>query len=112
MQAQEQALGSLDSPAQGDLYHSVELTLEKLGVHYQFKLWQMDSMPMCILIKEESDLLGRLKVGDILDMKYYSTGSPYPSPFMQTVVRHITRENQGRFRGHYIVSLEIVGRQP
>lgn len=111
MQAHEQAMGAPDSAAQGALYHSVELSLEKLEVHYQFKLWRVDSMPMCILVKEDSDLLGRLKVGDILNMKYYSAASRYPSPSTQTLVRHITKECQGRFRGHYLVSLEIVGCQ-
>jgi tetratricopeptide (TPR) repeat protein len=63
---------------------------------------------MCFLIKENSDILPRLRVGDILEMKYYSASSAYESEPRKTVIREITRDDQGPFKGHYLVGLEIL----
>jgi hypothetical protein len=108
MHAQHKVIEGLRPRGQEPFFHSVELKIEQRGMHYQFKLWHVDAASMCILIKEESDLLKKLKVGDVLAMRYYSTGSPYPSPAIQTLVRNMTKESHGRFRGHYLVSLEIL----
>jgi len=43
-----------------DQYYSVEFFIN--GTSYQFKLWNIISMPMCILIKEDSDILPWLRV--------------------------------------------------
>jgi len=89
-------------------YHSVEFSLKELSVHYQFKIWDMESMPMCVLVREDSDILRLLKVGDTLNVQYYSPGSVYPSDSLATAIRHITRNDRGRFKGHFLVGLEIL----
>jgi tetratricopeptide (TPR) repeat protein len=68
----------------------------------------MASRSMCFLIKEGSDILPRLRAGDIVEMKYYSTSSAYTSEPRRTVIREITRDDQGPFKGHYLVGLEIL----
>ncbi|MGE5840533.1 MAG: hypothetical protein ACM34H_11395 [Deltaproteobacteria bacterium] len=55
-----------------------------------------------------SVILQLLKVGDLLNVKCYSTKSVYPSGRQESAVRHITRNDQGKLRGHYLVGLEIV----
>ncbi|MGE5842394.1 MAG: hypothetical protein ACM335_08960 [Deltaproteobacteria bacterium] len=47
-------------------------------------------------------------MGDLLNVKCYSTKSVYPSGWQESAVRHITRNDQGKLRGHYLVGLEIV----
>jgi len=37
-----------------------------------------------------------------------SIKSAYPSDYQKTAVRHITRNDQGRLKGHYLVGLEIL----
>ncbi len=37
-----------------------------------------------------------------------SIKSAYPSDYQKTEVRHITRNDQGRLKGHYLVGLEIL----
>ena len=91
-----------------DQYHSVEVELAGMNYPYQFKIRNNPSSSMCFLIKENSDILPRLRVGDILELKYYSAGSAYVSEPRKTVIREITRDDQGPFKGHYLVSLEIV----
>ena len=91
-----------------DQYHSVEFELAGMIYPYQFKIRSIASRSMCFLIKEDSDILPRLREGDILEMKFYSPGSVHTSEPRKTVIREITRDDQGPFKGHYLVGLEIL----
>ena len=95
-----------------DQYHSVEVELTGMIYPYQFKIRSNPSSSMCFLIKENSEILPRLKVGDILELKYYSAGSTHVSEPRKTVIREITKDDQGPFKGHYLVGLEIVEALP
>lgn len=88
-------------------FHSVELSLRALPIAYQFRILHMDSDPMCFLVKNNSDILDQLKVGDMLDMKYYSSNSAIPCRSLATQISDITRKEQGRFKGHCLVGIEI-----
>ncbi|MEW6669233.1 MAG: hypothetical protein AB1512_28810 [Thermodesulfobacteriota bacterium] len=91
-----------------DQYHSAEFSFEGPDVNYQFRIWNTASSSMCVLVKENSEVLSLLKVGDTVKVKYYSPDSLYPSEGLSTVIRHITRNEQGRFKGHFLVGLEIL----
>ena len=91
---------------QVDQYHSVEFPTN--GCAYQFKIYNNESTSLGILVKENSGVLNLLKAGDILNMKYYSSGSNLSTDYMKTAVRHINKQDQGRFKGHYLVGLEIL----
>ena len=88
-------------------YHSVEFSIQGMELAYQFKIWNTFSTPMCVLVKEDSAILPSLKVGDTLNLKFYSNGTSHSAASLKTAIRHITRD-QGRFRGHYLVALEIL----
>jgi hypothetical protein len=89
-------------------YYSAEFLVEGLEVSYQFKIWEKAPKAVSILVKQNSDLLQILRVGDTLNVKYYSIKSAYPSNCQKTAVRHITWKDQGRLKGHYLVGLEIL----
>ncbi len=89
-------------------YYSAEFVLDGLEVSYQFKIWEKAPRAVSVLVKENSDILQLLKVGDTLNVKYYSIKSAYPSDWQKTAVRHITWNDQGRLKGHYLVGLEII----
>jgi len=91
-----------------DDYYSAEFVVDGLAVSYQFKIWEKTPKAVSVVVKENSDLLQLLKVGDTLNVKYYSIQSAYPSEWQRTAVRHITWNNQGRLKGHYLVGLEII----
>jgi len=102
--------GNLDhSGVITDEYYSAEFVVDGLALSYQFKIWEKAPKAVSVLVKENSDILQSLKVGDTLDVKYYSIKSSYPSDWQKTAVRHITRNEQGRLKGHYLVGLEILG---
>jgi hypothetical protein len=87
-------------------YHSVEFSIQGVELAYQFKIWNTSSTPMYVLVKENSAILPSLREGDTLDLKFYSSESSYSTASLKTRIRHITKD-QGRFRGHYLVALEI-----
>jgi len=88
-------------------FYSAEVKIEGLNFAYQFKIWNIPSKPICFMIREDSEILQCLKAGDSLDVKYYSSNPVYSSEYHKTVIREITKEDQGRFKGHYLVGLEI-----
>lgn len=89
-------------------YHSVEFFIEELSLPYQFRIWEMASGSIRVLVRGDSGVLPFLKVGDTLAMKYYSTDSIYPSENIRTTIRQITKKNRGRLKGHYLVGLEML----
>ena len=96
------------SSKDAEAYYSVEVTLKELSENYQFKLRCMGSSPMCFLVKENSRILRRVKVGDTLRMKYYSSNSGCHAEYLNTQIKDITKNDQGRFKGHCLVGLQIL----
>jgi len=90
-----------------DQYYSVEFLISGCVCAYQFKIWDISSKGVCVLVKEDSDLLNYIKVGDILDLKYYKTDSSEPPEYLKTGIKHITKDEKGRFKGAYLVGLSI-----
>ena len=97
-------------PSQGQEAHfySVELFIQEPKMLYQFKIWNFSSEPMFILVKEGSALLEQLKVGTVFKSKYYSTDLMCPTVNMQTKINQIARNENGRFKGHYLIELAMI----
>jgi hypothetical protein len=93
-----------------DRYYSVEFSLSEVEFLYQFKIWNISQQGICVVVKEGSEILNHLKVGDILEMKYYPTDKQGSTEALRTEIRHITKDEQGRFKGHYLVGLSILER--
>jgi len=91
-----------------DRYYSVEFSMEGMEYIYQFKIWNISSKGLCVVAKEDSDILKHLKAGDRLKLKYYSTAKKHPMRFMETEIKHITRDVPPRFRGHCLIGFEIL----
>ena len=90
-----------------DEFYRVEISKPGLDYAYQFKIWNTSQHGMCILVKENSDILNHLEVGDILDTKYFKDGLSNQEEFLKTEIRHITKDDQGLFKEHYLVGLSI-----
>ena len=89
-------------------FYSVQFTTEGLASFYQFKLWNISSKGMCILVKEDSDVLNHINVGDMIEMTYYLTDSQGAYENLRTQIKHITQSEDGRFQGHFMVGLSIL----
>ena len=90
-------------------YHSVEFSISESTFAYQFKIWDISPKGICVLVMEDSGLLNRLKAGDILNLKYYTTDSSRPIEYLETEIRDIAKDENGRFKGLYLVGLSILG---
>ncbi|UCH00664.1 MAG: PilZ domain-containing protein [Deltaproteobacteria bacterium] len=91
-----------------DKYYSVEFSISNSAFVYQFKIWDISAKGVCVLVKEDSELLNHLKVGDVLNLKYYPADSSHPIEHLKTQIRHINKDEEGRFKGLYLVGLSIL----
>lgn len=89
-------------------YYSVQFSIRELSFRYQFKLWNISSQGLCILVKKESAVLDHVHEGDIIDVDYYLVGGNGTLENRRTQIKHITPNDNGRFRGHCLVGLAIV----
>jgi len=89
-------------------YHSVEFALNSPFPIYQYKLWRTSGNGVFLLVKNDSTLLPRLKVGNIVPMKYLGGNSMRHVEIRDTQIKKIVNERKGRFQGHYRVELAIV----
>ena len=88
-------------------YHSVEFSLEGYEYAHQFRIWNSERASMFVLVKQSSVLLQRLKVGDLMKMKYYTNDSLPQAEYVDTRICHIIKEDQGKFRGHCLIGLAM-----
>jgi hypothetical protein len=91
-----------------DQYYSVNFSITRPPFVFHFLIWDKSSNGMSLLVKEDSVALNYLKVGETVAMKFYKTDSSKPAEFLKAKIRHITRDEQGRFRGHYLVGISIL----
>ena len=89
-----------------DKYYSVQFSLSKMDPTYLFKLRDISSNGLCILVKQDSTVFRQLNEGDILDMEYNPTRSSGPTKLLKT---QITSKNcYDRFKGHSLIELMII----
>lgn len=94
-----------------DRYYSVEFQLKDTGNVYQFKLRDMSSQGLGILVNKDSAVLKSLKVGDTVDMKFIPPESAGLSESLITQIAHITQKNEEPFKGHFLIGLLITERE-
>jgi hypothetical protein len=91
-----------------DRYYSVQFSIKDLAYIYQFKIRDVSARGLCILVDENSEILKHLKPGDVIDMKYYLSESVGTTESFKTEIRHIIKDADKRFKGHYQVGLLIL----
>jgi hypothetical protein len=89
-----------------DNYYSVQFTLSRMDPAYLFKLRDISSNGLCILVKQDSTAFKQLKVGDVVDMEYNPKEFSGSTKLLKT---QITSKNcYDRFKGHSLVELSII----
>jgi len=94
-----------------DRYYSVEFQLQETGNVYQFKLRDMSSKGLGILVNKDSAVLKHLKVKDTVDMKYIPPELTGSSESLKTQIAHITQKDEDPFKGHFLIGLLITERE-
>jgi hypothetical protein len=91
-----------------DDYFSVNFSVEGAPFVFQFLIWDMSPKGMSLVVREDSEAMRYFKVGKVFNMKYYKTNSSEPPRYLKTSIRHISRDENERFKGHYLVGISIV----
>jgi hypothetical protein len=94
-----------------DEYHSVEFLLSGAEYIYQFRIWNLSPQGMCVVVRQDSGLLKHLNVGDVIKLRYHPGDLKNPIVRLRTEIRHITQQEEGRFKGHSLVGLLILEKQ-
>ena len=90
-------------------YYSVEFSLKGLDIDHLFRIRDTNSDHKCVLVREDSRMLPLLKIGDVLPLKFIFNDTPFLSDRLNTAIRFIVKQDEGRFKGHYFVGFEILG---
>jgi hypothetical protein len=88
----------------------VELKLLSLPI-YLFKVKDTSPNGLCFLVKEDSDILNHIQIGQILQLKDYSEDNDKAFELLMCEIKHITNPDNGPFQGHRLVGLLILDRQ-
>jgi hypothetical protein len=97
----------ISSPSENREFQSVEVTFDGIECSHQFRIWNGEPCSMFVLVKHSSEIKDRFKVGEVIKMKYYTNDSNGRTKMMDTKIQQIIKEEQGRFRGHYVVGLAL-----
>jgi hypothetical protein len=87
-------------------FYSVQFAVNDRGPAYLFKLRDISSKGMCILVKEDSFVLKQLQVGDILNMKFNQSEPLNSSTSLKTQIT--SKYPHYHIPGHFLVELSIV----
>ncbi|MBW1803860.1 MAG: hypothetical protein JRJ85_24400 [Deltaproteobacteria bacterium] len=97
----------LTSKRKATSYYSVEFSFEGVECIYQFKVWHTPAVYKCIIVKEDSNFLKWIRLGDTHTLKCNFENATHLSVFKNTVIRFSRKQEKGRYKGHYIVGLEM-----
>ncbi len=91
-----------------EMYAFVEIFFPQLMVAYQFKLRNLSSKGLCIVIKQGSEILKHLKESHIYELKFCKGEREDTGIYLKTKVKHITKGTDTWFKGHFLVGLIII----
>ena len=86
-------------------FYSVQFPLNDTGLTYLFKLRNTSDNGLCILVKKESIIAEKLKVGDILNMEYNQMDSPNPL-VLKTLIH--SKNSHDSVNGHSLIGISIL----
>jgi len=75
---------------------------------YQFRVTDVGTKGAGMLIKEDSDFLSMIKVGQVVDVEFISPEGTSPSGNYKAAIKHITKLGKGKNDGHCVVGISIL----
>jgi len=95
-----------------DRYSSVEISISNAEPAYMFRIRNIPSSGVGILVKEGSAILRHLRVGDTLNLKYNPFAATDLPEYLKTEIRYITEYDQTRPHKHYLVNFAVIENKP
>jgi hypothetical protein len=75
---------------------------------YQFKVTDVSTKGAGLLINDNSGFLKMIEVGQIMDVNFISPKGLKPKGMYKAEIRHITKMDKGRYKGHRLVGILIL----
>ena len=75
---------------------------------YQFRVTDVNSVGAGLLVKEDSQFLSLIRIGQIVDTKFLSPDDTDPSGDYRAEIKHITKPDKGKNAGHCLIGLAIL----
>ena len=89
---------------------SVELKLPSLPI-YLFKVKDSSQNGFCLLVKEDSDILKYIHVGQVLNIRSNTEEKMKPAEILLSEIKHITKKGKGSYKGHQLVGIKILDKK-
>ena len=86
---------------------SVELKLPSLPI-YMFKVKDSSQNGFCLLVKEDSNILEHIHVGQVLNIRSYSGDNMESDEILLSEIKHITKKDESPYTGHQLVGLLVL----
>jgi|GEM_PF-183762 len=78
---------------------------------YVFKLKDVSEKGTCFVVKEDSNLLRNIQVGQEIEIQTVLNESGSVSTvFQRSKITHITKPGEGRFKGHLLIGVKVLNR--
>jgi len=90
-----------------DSLYSAEIRLNGFYLVYLSKLRTMNGGGPCFIVKENSIMMKRLRVGLGLELRCWSPKNAYAVKYFRAKIKQITSPHDGPINGHYLVGLAI-----
>jgi hypothetical protein len=87
-------------------FHGAEIKLIGIPL-YHFKLKDISDYGVSLLVNENSAMIIHLTVGQCLKIKFYSDSHANLNGYFESEIKHITKIEEGRYKGHYSVGVQI-----
>jgi len=91
-----------------DEYLSVEFITSDFIPAHLFVVYNLAPTGIGIIVKEGSAALKHLKVGRIMEAKFTLSKVRGEFENCKVEIRHITKDDKDRFKGHYLIGLSIL----
>jgi hypothetical protein len=91
--------------------YTVKLLFDGAQADRHYRVWHKATTYMCVLLEQAPSILGRLRVGDTMNVKYFDSDQAVSPEHLETEIRKVKKRNQGRLKGRYLLDLKIRGNQ-
>ena len=75
---------------------------------YQFKVRDISEKGAGLLVKDDSEFLNLIQVGQVVEADFISPTGKLPAGLYKVEIKHITKLTTGKIRGHRIVGVFII----
>ncbi len=91
-----------------DEYYMIEFSFEGETQTRQYLIRDASPAGMCFVAERNSDVLKRIKVGDVLDLKYYPTFAKKPMHSARVRIAHISEDVGRRFGDSLLIGISLL----